>query len=227
MRKKTAWIYYLRSLAWLTANSNWWRLIALAAGMPARIRLHSLEFFVPCLLDYWLLKEVVVDDCYRARPRIAPGASVIDIGSSIGDFSIYAHSLGAEQIFAYECLQERVNYLHRNLALNNVCSVTVHKKKAVCLDTVFLENSLHICDVLKIDCEGGEYELLGSAQHSLQRVRHIIMEAHRFTPDMETQYHRLIRRLEALAFRVTEVPSPVHRTINYVFADRSQSVCPA
>jgi hypothetical protein len=52
--------------------------------------------------------------------------------------------------------------------------------EAVTLAQVFEENRVDACDLLKLDCEGGEYEILDSLPTDLwPRIRRIRMEFHR------------------------------------------------
>lgn len=75
------------------------------------------------------------------------------------------------------------------------------------------------CDLLKIDCEGGEYDiLLGSAETTLQKIDRITLEYH----DGFTDYTHLdlIRRLQSLGFTVRRRPNPVHPHLGLIFAQQ-------
>lgn len=63
------------------------------------------------------------------------------------------------------------------------------------LDQVFAKHELSEVDLLKIDCEGGEYEILCSAPAEIfRRIRHIVFEAHpirNYGPQLEATTTRL------------------------------------
>ena len=47
------------------------------------------------------------------------------------------------------------------------------------LDDIFFENNVECCDLLKMDCEGAEYEIILSASmETLKKISQIIMEYH-------------------------------------------------
>jgi FkbM family methyltransferase len=90
--------------------------------------------------------------------------------------------------------------------------------RAVTLAEAFARSGIAVCDFLKIDCEGGEYDILFQAsEEALARVRHIAMEYH----DGVTSFsHRdLIPFLESRGFQVTRRGSPAHANIGFLFAD--------
>lgn len=87
----------------------------------------------------------------------------------------------------------------------------------ITLDDVFDAGAIDGCDLLKLDCEGAEYEIiLGAAATTLRRIGRVVMECHRggeATPlDLE-------RHLVAAGFDVRRTPSEdgIHE---YLFAQR-------
>jgi FkbM family methyltransferase len=87
---------------------------------------------------------------------------------------------------------------------------------AVSLAEAFDRSGVSVCDFLKIDCEGGEYDILFHAGDALARVRHIAMEYH----DGVTPWsHRdLVVFLEANGFDTRRRPSPAHANLGFLFA---------
>ena len=75
------------------------------------------------------------------------------------------------------------------------------------------------CDVLKMDCEGGEYDiLLGSGADTLSLIQAIVMEYHdEVTP---WSHHDLVRHLEACGFTTEATPNPVHPENGFLYAHR-------
>lgn len=89
----------------------------------------------------------------------------------------------------------------------------------ITLEDVFRANGVERCDLLKLDCEGAEYEIvLGAGPAALGRVRRVVMECHRggaATPlDLE-------RHLAASGFDVRRTPSMdgIHE---YLYAARPE-----
>ena len=79
---------------------------------------------------------------------------------------------------------------------DGVSSITV---PSITLHDIFLRYDLRICDCLKMDCEGAEFEILQSvAAEDLRRVQMVIMEYHPLLDDIR----RVQARLEDLGFVV-------------------------
>lgn len=72
----------------------------------------------------------------------------------------------------------------------------------ISLDDVFSENQIQQCDLLKLDCEGSEYEILENCSpETLRRVRRIVGEFHE-GPHINGTGDGLCRFLESRSFRV-------------------------
>jgi FkbM family methyltransferase len=78
------------------------------------------------------------------------------------------------------------------------------------LDEIFKENRIKCCHLLKLDCEGAEFEILASSSpESLNRVRKVVGECHaNYTAES------LCRLLESHAFRVDYCQSSIFRATN-------------
>jgi FkbM family methyltransferase len=75
-----------------------------------------------------------------------------------------------------------------------------------------------VCDLLKIDCEGCEYDFLLEADpESLARVRRITMEVHEGYSAHTTQ--QLLAFLRQNGFSVRHRSSPVHSFLHYIKAE--------
>jgi FkbM family methyltransferase len=75
----------------------------------------------------------------------------------------------------------------------------------------------HWCDLLKVDCEGCEYDLLlGSHRDVLNRIGRISMEYHEF----DRRVGDLMPALEAAGFTVRLRANPVHANIGFLYAER-------
>lgn len=71
-------------------------------------------------------------------------------------------------------------YIHKNLAENTLYrkSDIAHEVRGITLAKIFSDNRIDVCDVLKLDCEGSEYEILFSSKEQLIKTRRIIFEYH-------------------------------------------------
>lgn len=77
------------------------------------------------------------------------------------------------------------------------------------------------CDFLKVDIEGGEYDLLcGCDAATLSAIGRISAEVHPADPG---RLVALVAKLEASGFAVRVAPSPVHRGQGLLFAQRGVS----
>ncbi|MGC9397156.1 MAG: FkbM family methyltransferase [Anaerolineae bacterium] len=87
------------------------------------------------------------------------------------------------------------------------------------LDDVFEENALVTCDFLKMDCEGGEFDILFNASETtLGKIRNICLEYH----DGVTAFSHqdLVDYLQQKGFQVETAPNPVHSHLGFLYAYR-------
>jgi len=93
-------------------------------------------------------------------------------------------------------------------------SITV---EALTLESMFSNQGLENVDLLKMDCEGAEYEILFSTpEATLQRIKRIIMEYHDL--DSDHKHPALVAFLEGSGYQVTCYPNLVHEDIGYLYA---------
>ena len=89
---------------------------------------------------------------------------------------------------------------------------------ALTLGQAFERHGIARCDLLKIDCEGAEFEiLLGLAPEVFARVARIVLEYH----DHVTAHthEELARVLEEHGFHVTTRPNPAWRELGFLYAE--------
>jgi len=179
--------YYLKSIQTLLTNFNWYSFPLLFIKKPILIRIKtSLVFYVSNFMDIWTLKEVIVDKQYETIKKLDSGDTVIDIGAAIGDFSIYA-AKKVKKVIAYECDDERVFLMKKNLQLNKISNVILNHTKAESLRQIM--QGIDSCNFLKIDCEGGEYDIFRNAKRGdLNKIEFIAMEAHKFDDKMKKEF---------------------------------------
>jgi hypothetical protein len=136
---------------------------------------------------------------------------VIDIGANIGDSSIYFAKRGAKKVIAVEPDTISYDYAIKNVAINGY-SRNIKLILAACgSKDIFVSESGQLiltlkslikkyCSspkILKIDCEGCEYDLILNASYDeLSKFTHIQIEYH-------FGYQNLKTKLEEFGFEVT------------------------
>jgi len=74
--------------------------------------------------------------------------------------------------------------------------------KSTTIKSIFDENKIDNCNLLKLDCEGAEYEIIDSiSKEYLLRINKIIIEYHLATQKPEL-YDNLLRKLDNLPFKI-------------------------
>lgn len=103
-------------------------------------------------------------------------------------------------------------------------NTSVEENQGLSVDAVSLENvlskmSITRLDLLKMDCEGAEYEILLNTPHEILRmVERIIMEYHDL--DAQRAHPVLVDFLEQQGYLVTCRENIVHGDIGYLYAER-------
>ncbi len=90
--------------------------------------------------------------------------------------------------------------------------------EAVSLADVLRANKLTSVDLVKLDCEGAEFDiLLGSKPETVKAFQRIVMEYH---DGAGGRHHSLLKsHLESLGYRVTSRVNVVHPRIGYLYAE--------
>jgi FkbM family methyltransferase len=90
----------------------------------------------------------------------------------------------------------------------------------ISLEELFKQFSINNCDYLKMDCEGGEYDILFSASNAaLARIDRICMEIH---DGMTVHDHsEMIQFLESNGYQTKLTPNPVHQELAFLYAEKS------
>ena len=121
------------------------------------------------------------------------GRVVVDVGSSIGDSPLYFWLQGASKVLAFESNPFAWGLMVWNLKANHASSIEAILSRVRNLNFAV---SLDAHSVLKMDCEGAEYGILGSSKgEAIRRFEHVVMEYH-FGPD------RIVRILNSNGFIV-------------------------
>jgi FkbM family methyltransferase len=74
--------------------------------------------------------------------------------------------------------------------------------KSTTLKSIFDENNIDNCDLLKLDCEGAEYEIIDSIpEEYLLKINKLIIECHLIT-EKSKLYNNLLKKLEKMSFKI-------------------------
>ncbi len=250
--------YYARSLGRLALGFRApWKVAGLFIAPPSHgatrtVTLRNgLRFAVRGAMDVWILKETFLDAFYLRYGGVPEaGATVIDIGAGIGDYSVQIGSLQpTARVYACEPYPPSYALLERNVRLNGVSNVVPLpwavagtdgiarldlsvgeplqmglspdgklNVEAVSLQTLLNRLNLSHCDLLKLDCEGGEYAILMQATlETLRCVRRMVLEVH---DGPQGTREELAHYLRWQGFTVELWPNPVHRHLAYMGAWR-------
>jgi len=107
------------------------------------------------------------------------GGTVVDVGAGIGDSSIYFALNGAKKVYAFDV---NTTYLEKNIRENDLKDV-IEPIRCECglsnnLDSITLKYNIPNESVLKVDCEGCEYDFFGVAPRLINRYHTIVIEYH-------------------------------------------------
>ena len=164
------------------------------------------------------IEEVIGTFIRRDYGTVPSGSVVVDIGASLGSFSLFAAQQGAK-VFAFEPAPASFEILSQNIQLNGgrnrispfpqcvggqagkrdffvsklspLSSFYAGKGEKITancttLEDIFEEQRLPRLDILKLDCEGAEYEILyQTSPKVLERIGEIRLEYH-VLPDKRT-----------------------------------------
>lgn len=177
-------------------------------------RFHSLIAFVPHeeYLEKWNNLYLPIE--------FKKGDVLIDVGAHIGRVSIPFAKKGF-QVFSYEPDPENFECLKKNIKDNQVKAKVfnnaVHKDgilkfrqdprttmgavsedgvkvDGISLERIFKDNKIMKCKLLKMDCEGSEYEIFENLPEKIwERIENLIVEVHPFEGKPETFISDLIR----------------------------------
>jgi predicted RNA methylase len=144
---------------------------------------------------------------------------VIDIGASIGDFSILASKKGAKKIYAIEMNKKLVQIMKKNIKFNNAKNIIIINKKINSLDEIFNKYKIKECNFLKVDCEGCEYKIFKKInQSNLKKIKYIALEIHLFNEKMKKEFSDIKKLLIRNKFKLEEIDNPVHNYLKFLFA---------
>lgn len=180
-----------------------------------RIRIDGLTLYSPLWareeVNYY--RETLRDDVYGVKGSDLTGATVVDVGAYVGDSTLAFARQGA-RVHALEPSAAFCGFIRRNLEANALAGrVTLHPvglaehggTRHTADDTLHFVEGVgyaigHLprgAELLKLDCEGGEYHLLADPRFLAHlRPRRIRMEYHRGPDPLVSQLERDGYRVE-------------------------------
>lgn len=172
-------------------------------------------------LDLLVLKEVLLDREYEI-PGVAltrKDTVVVDIGAGFGDYAMMmAQKYPWVHVHAFEPSPEYSALFEENKRRNNVRNITLYKKPASSLSDILKVTKVKKIDLLKLDCEGCEFQIFSSGQKKYyKRVRKIAMEYHESKAGKVNHLQNILRKY----FRVVRIIPQKHATIGHMFAYNS------
>ena len=163
-----------------------------------RVTLDGLTLYSPLWTrdEAAFYQEVLLDDVYGIKGKDLSGRTVVDVGAYVGDSALAFARQGA-LVHAFEPSESCCAFIRRNVSENGFAGrVVLHEvglaeRKETVLSrhdrlnfaegvSYVLEHLPRGVELLKLDCEGAEYHLLGAARF-LEHLapREIRMEYHR------------------------------------------------
>jgi predicted RNA methylase len=168
------------------------------------------------LKDYTnVLDEIFVRKIYGENYFV--GKIVIDIGASIGDTALYFISYGAKKVYGFEIDKERYELAVRNVKLNNMDNrifILNDEATSKSISELIVQENLDDL-ILKIDCEGCEYDLIKNLSDNIfNKIRFITMEFH-------SSPKPLISKLKKVGYKVKK-DKRILIPEGFIFAERKK-----
>lgn len=119
---------------------------------------------------------------------------------------------------------ERVFYSYNFSGLSGFNKLDKRSKKTrvkiISLNKVFSSNNLKIVDLLKLDCEGAEYDiLLKTDRHKLKKVRKFVVEYH---DEITIHSHKeLIELFKNLKYKISIKKHKIEKNIGIIYATKN------
>lgn len=137
--------------------------------------------------------------------------------NQIQNATVYAQAVGAENGQLSLMTGTGVAVRHSTSLSDAAGDIVV---ESIRLDDALDRISEDQIDFLKMDCEGGEYDILFHAsEDALGRIRHICMEYH---DDLKPHtHHELVTFLSEMGFMVKTYRNPAHSQIGFLYARKN------
>ena len=162
--------------------------------------------FKPTFFDVFVLRDYDVVD-YRNR-------RVVDVGAFVGDSSIYFVKRGATFVYAIEPNNSAYSELILNAEMNGVRDAIKPINMTVGRNGTSLAKLIEDygikTDILKMDCEGCEYDVVLNPTESINEINEIVMELHKWFGDYHKVKYVLKKYFDCQAVRTNEEVEILH-----------------
>ena len=146
--------------------------------------------------------------------------TVLDIGANIGDTAIFFASRGANKIIGVEPFHRNFNLAKKNIASNNFQEG--EDVPIITIRDIIDKYSIPKCSILKIDCEGCEYDIIENiSSEVLAYFDYIQIEYHQ-------GYRNLKEKLESYGYDVRiskpHATNVINTLLSGLIKDRKNSI---
>ena len=241
---------------------NWWIIFSILLNNSKKEVFLKLRDNTALVINNNLLDIVVILENFnennpylKFKKNELANSTIIDIGSNIGAFTIYASKqYPFSKIFSFE--PDHINYekLLKNISLNKITNVVASNHavgknngivklysdefgkfgtvgssltkigpkstnvKCDSLEEILNANNIKICDLLKVDCEGGEYDIiLSSNKKILQNINSIAMEYHNINGHSGIELKKF---LEDIGYDTIICPNTINAKYGFIYATK-------
>lgn len=202
------------------------------SGIKIKIRPNSTDLDTFSLI--WLLKEynkhgftikpndVIIDigahvgifSLYASQ--FCTNGKILCYEPSTENFELLQYNISQNQIknifsnnFAISGSNDTVTlYINPDNTAHSICDSTSKsiQVQSRTLQNIFDSNKLEICDYLKLDCEGAEYEIIESLPSEyFKKIKQIYIEYH-FSDSKRDMLNNMIKKLEQMSFSIIKEP---------------------
>ena len=109
-------------------------------------------------------------------------------------------------------------YINPDNTAHSICDSTSKsiQVQSRTLQNIFDSNKLDICDYLKLDCEGAEYEIIDSLPNEyFKKIKQIYIEYH-FSDLKRDKLDNMIKKLEQMSFSI--INEPLEQEMGSIYA---------
>lgn len=160
-----------------------------------------------------------------------PKSKILSFEPAPTTFRMLSHNIKINDVENIKAFNQAVSakngaltfYTHSSSGLSSLIKSRPHmrkeKVKSTTLAQVFQDNEIISCDLLKLDCEGAEYDILFKLPINLfNKIKNIAMEYHdSLTPH---NHKDLVKVLKERGYQVKVRPHPLENDIGLIFAKR-------
>lgn len=76
--------------------------------------------------------------------------------------------------------------------------------ESITLQKIFYDNNISKCDLLKLDCEGAEYDIVDTLSiHDINKINKMIIEYH-FADSKPELLENLVKKLESISYKISK-----------------------